>query len=115
MLVIVYASTSSSPASLVQTSRGNPSTRVFMDGDSGRPCTSVHCFRISSAFDGITVLSAFPCQTDTRGHGPRWDEAFRTISPHSRAEREGLWCMLLNACCRLVAAPYGRPAMIAPP
>ena len=32
-----------------------------------------------------------------------------------RAGRAGLWCMLSNACWTLLAAPNGRPAMIAPP
>src|SRR4029077_874841 len=90
MLVMVYFSISSSPASLIQTSRGKPSIRAFTEGDKGRPWTSVHCFWISNAFDGITVLSTFPCHIEMRGHGPRGDEALRTRSPHSRAGREGL-------------------------
>ena len=64
MLVMVYVSIISSPASLIQTSRGKPSTRVFTEGDIGRPWTSVQSSITASAAAlaaSVAALSAIFC------------------------------------------------------
>src|ERR1700722_17043338 len=70
---------------------------------------------IALAFDGLTVRSALPCQTDIFGHGPLCCEALRTRSPNAFGEWDRGRNMSLKASFMLVARPNGRPAMIAPP
>src|SRR5215468_4608173 len=70
---------------------------------------------ISSAFDGLTVGSALPCQTESLGQGPWYLEAARTRSPRARADVKRSLNMASNASFADAAHPYGRPAMIDPP
>src|SRR5215471_4253743 len=70
---------------------------------------------ISSAFDGLTVGSALPCQTESLGQGPWYLDAARTRSPRARADVKRSLNMASNASFTDAAHPYGRPAMIAPP
>src|SRR3984957_8697286 len=70
---------------------------------------------IELAFDGLTVRSALPCETDIFDHGPLCCEALRTRSPNTSAEWDGGRNMSRKASFMLVARPNGRPAMIAPP
>ena len=78
------------------------------------PCSAAHCRRICSATAGRTVVSASPCQTETRGQGPLCGEARRTSAAQSAAGRGRPVVMASKASGMLAAAPCGRPAMMAP-
>jgi hypothetical protein len=105
MPAIVNDSTTSRPLGSRQTSRVKPGPRLAGAGTVPGPWTWVHCLTSSIAFAGATVVSAVPCQIDTRGHGPRWGDAARTRSPHSGAARLRPWNMLSKASRTFVAVP----------
>src|SRR5215813_4810824 len=62
---------------------------------------------ISSAFDGLTVGSALPCQTESLGQGPWYLDSARTRSPRARADVKRSLNMASNASFTDAAHPYG--------
>ena len=59
------------------------------------PCKSAHCFNISRAFEGATVESALPCQTDIRGQARLCAVKHYALDrpTHERSERETEPCL----------------------
>lgn len=68
--VMVFSSTTISPAVLHQLRRVWLPVDSERSGTASSPWTSRHWATTASALAGTTVWSAVPCQTDILGHGP---------------------------------------------